>query len=203
MRGRTTCYYHGGVTKTMGPANINFTEGRYSKVLPLRLAQTYQAARTNPALLSLRDDLAACEARLADLFQRVDTGESGALWKTLGSTLDAFNAASSGNDLVAMRQHLVAMRTLISQGSDDYAAWGEIQSLWDTRCKLTLTEQKTLVAMQQMISAEQLMLYFGVITAAIHRIVPVHTDPESARAILGDLSAEFQRISLLESHIAS
>ena len=43
------------------------------------------------------------------------------------------------------------------------------------------------------------MLYFGVITDAINRIVPAHTDPASARAILGALSSEFARIIVLEN----
>ena len=82
---------------------------------------------------------------------------------------------------------------------DEYTAWGEIQRLWDTRCKLVTTEQKTLVAMQQMITVEQLMVYFGVITDAINRIVPTHADATVARNILSDLSTEFQRIAVLES----
>jgi hypothetical protein len=50
-----------------------------------------------------------------------------------------------------------------------------------------------------MISTEQLMVYFGVITDAIQRSVSAHADPPVARAILGDLSQEFHKISLRES----
>jgi hypothetical protein len=49
-----------------------------------------------------------------------------------------------------------------------------------------------------MVSIEQLMVYFGIITEAINRIVPTHADAETSRAILGALSTEFGRISTLE-----
>jgi len=186
-----------------GMAAPNYRTGRYSKVLPIRLQQSYEEARANPQLLSLRDDIAACEARLGDLFQRVDTGESGALWVALRQVLDAFNKALATNDQPALQRHLATLRVLVTRGSDDYAAWAEIQALWETRCKLTLTEQKTLVTMQQMVSAEQLMVYMGAITHAIQRYVTLHADAEIARAILGDLSAEFARLSVLEGGTGS
>ena len=198
MHGRTTCYYHGGVTTTLGPSSPNYTNGRYSKLLPVRLQQRYEEARVHPRLLSVAEDIAACEARLGDLFQRVDSGESGALWQTLQTTLDGFSTALGERDGATMNRHLATMRRLVTQGRDDYAAWQDIQSLWETRCKLTLTEQKTLVSMQQMITVQQLMVYFGVIVDAINRIVPAYADADSTRAILADLAAEFHRISVLE-----
>ena len=75
----------------------------------------------------------------------------------------------------------------------------EIQALWETRCKLTVTEHKTLVAMQQMVTTEQLMVYVGVITDAIRRSVLAHANAEVARTILGELSTEFHRVSVLEA----
>ena len=198
MQGKDVCYHHGGKSLN-GIASPRYRHGRYSKSIPAKLAQRYEVARTNPALLSVRDDLAVCESRLADLFQRVDQGESGALWKQLGATLAAFDTAVAKNDLIAMQGHLATMRTLITQGAGDYAAWAEIQALWETRCRLTAAEIKTLAAAQQFITVEQLMVYVGIITESINRIVPTHTDPASARAILGDLSAEFQKISVLEA----
>lgn len=198
MRGKKVCWHHGGKSLS-GMASPSYKTGKYSKVLPVRLQQTYEEARANPRLLSLTDDIAAAESRLADLFQRVDTGESGALWQTLGETLEDFNAALAKNALPAMHQHLATLRRLITQGRDDYAAWAEIQALWETRCKLTLTEQKTLVAMQQMISTEQLMVYLGVITNAITRCVTAHAEPDASRAILGDLATEFKQLTVLEA----
>jgi hypothetical protein len=196
--GKRVCHMHGGKTPA-GYGLPQTTSGRYSKVIPLRLAQRYAEARASPVLLSLRDDLAACEARIGDLFLRVDTGESGAVWQALGTALDALNRAMSGNDLAAMQTHLATLRQLITAGNDDRAAWQEIQALWETRCRLTQTETKTLMTMQQMISTEQLMVMMGVITDTIQRAVTTHAEHDCARAILADISTEFARISSLEA----
>jgi hypothetical protein len=177
---------------------VNYTNGRYSKLLPARLQARYQEATTNPRLLSLHDDLAAAEARLGDLFQRVDTGESGALWKELRATVEALTAAVTAKQVARVNTHLSTLERLVAQGSDDYQAWDEIQKLWVTRCRLTETEAKTLINMQQMVTAQQLATYFGYITHAIQEAVMTHVDETTGRQILGVISAEFARISDLE-----
>lgn len=198
VNGKTKCRLHGGKSLS-GPAAGGYKTGKYSKVLPVRLLARYEEARTNPRLLSLADDIAAAEARLADLFQRVDSGESGALWQSLQGTLDAFNAALARNDLPAMQGHLATIRSAVAQGCEDSTGWTEIQELWKTRCLLTQTETKTLIAMQQMISTEQLMVYLGVVTHAIRRSVTAHADTGVARNILQDLSTEFERLTICEA----
>jgi hypothetical protein len=199
VRGKTKCRQHGGLSLS-GMGSPTYKSGKYSKVIPLRLVARYEEARANPHLLSLTDDIAAAESRLADLFSRVDHGESGAVWQALGAAFEAFSSAMTGNDLPAMRVHLATMRRLIGEGTHDYAAWADILKVWDTRCKLTHTETKTLITMQQMVSTEQLMVYFGSIAQAVQEAVTAHADPPVARQILGKLSTEFQRISTLEAN---
>jgi hypothetical protein len=198
MQGMTVCYHHGGASRNHGAANSQYKHGRYSKVLPVRLQQRYEEARANPGLLSVREDVAVCESRLAELFARVESGESGAVWQALRDAVDGFQRAMALRDVPTMQRQLDAVSQLVRQGRDDYEAWGEIQRLWETRCKLTLTEHKMLVGMRQMVTIEQLMTYFGVICDAITRIVPLYADPDVARQILGQLSTEFHRISVLE-----
>jgi hypothetical protein len=189
---------HGGKTPT-GFGLPQTKTGRYSRLLPLRLAQRYEEARANQDLLSVRDDLAVAEARLGELLQRLDTGESGARWQALCAALDTFAAALAVKDGATMTQQLQRMRQLATGGRDDHRTWQEILSLWDSRCKLTQTESKRLVAMQQMVSTEKLMIYFGVITNVIQQAVQAHAEPPVARNILAQLSAEFGRIGLSES----
>jgi hypothetical protein len=196
--GGTVCHIHGGKSLS-GMASPSFKTGRYSKVLPVRLAARYEEALTNKNLISLRDDIAAAEARLSDLFSRTHSGESGALWQALRETLDAFTAALTARDGPRMNQHLATIRTLVTQGTQDDAAWREILRLWEVRCRLTATEAKTMMALQQMVSTEQLMVYFGVITDVIKRTVQAYAAPAVAQHILSDLSQEFHRISLRES----
>lgn len=199
MRGMSVCYMHGGVSTNFGAGSPTYKHGRYSKVLPERLAARYDAARANPDLLSLRDDLATCESRLAELFARLDSGESGATWRALGQALADFETARALGNALASQLALAQMHTLIRQGASDDAAWEDIRAMWDMRCKLTFTETKTLHLLQQMITAEQLSVYMGVITDAIHRCVTAHAANGQARAILGDIAAEFRRLTVLQT----
>ena len=89
VKGRTTCRMHGG-TIPRGLALPQTTHGRYSKDLPARLAGRYREAQSDPELLALRDEVALVDARLGDVLGRVDSGESGALWKQLSNSWQAF-----------------------------------------------------------------------------------------------------------------
>jgi hypothetical protein len=198
MHGTTVCYHHGGKTPR-GFALPQTKTGRYSKVLPVRLAQTYQEAKENQYLLSLRDDLAVCESRLMDLFQRVDTGESGQLWQALRAAMEAFSTAQATHDVPGMDRHFATLRDLITQGSDDYQAWSEIYRVWESRCKLTQQEAKTLMTMQAMVTTEQVTTMFGVIIDTIRKAVLTHADEGSGRKILGEISAAFDWLATREA----
>src|SRR3954451_14863589 len=102
---------HGGKVPR-GRALPQTKHGRYSKDLPTRLLATYSAAQADTELLSLRDDVALLDARLADVLARVDTGESSALWLDLGATLKAFQQASAAGDTAKMREHLTTLTDL-------------------------------------------------------------------------------------------
>ena len=195
MRGREVCYHHGGITTTQGAANTAWKHGRYSKVLPVRLATTYQEALENPDLLSVRHDVAACESRLAELFTRLDSGESGAVWQALRVQVAAFELAMGVGNIPAMRTVLTQMRQGVAQGAGDYAAWGDIREMWAIRCKLTDTEHKTLVAQQYVMTIQEVGALLGAVTHAIQERVTTYADTDTARAILGALTADLAALS--------
>jgi hypothetical protein len=196
--GRDVCHYHGGAI----PRGFGLPQtktGKYSKVLPVKLAQRYDEALGNPQLLSLREDIATAEARLMDLFTRVDSGESGSLWKELRETFDAFEQAQATGDMAGMNRHWATTRQLVRKGSDDYAAWSEIYRVWEARCRLTNQEAKTLLSLQQVVTIEQLTTMFGVITDCINRSVLAHAPAEMGQTILGAIAAEFDVIARKEA----
>ena len=190
---------HGGKSLS-GMASPSLVSGRYSKHLPTRLMEKYQAARQDSELLALRDDIALLDARLEDLLAKVDTGETGETWKALLETVHEFEKieralASCDNEkkkagFKAGREE--AIRTIIvlcQEGMADYAAWNAVRGVLEQRRKTSETEQKRLVSMQQMITAEQAMLRDARIQSAILRHV---TDPAALRA----LAAEFRSLAL-------
>ena len=193
------CRLHGGLSLS-GIASPSLKSGRYSKNLPTRLMEKYDAARKDGDLLALRDDLALLDARLEDVLAKVDTGESGETWKALLSAVHEFDSAEralESCDSEVKRANWKhdreeAMRTIIvlcQAGMSDYAAWSEVKSLLESRRKISETEQKRLVAMQQMITNDQLAVLQANILASIKRHV---TDPIALRG----LAAEFSRFVL-------
>lgn len=185
------CYMHGGATPT-GAALPQFKTGRYSKVLPARLAERYEAALADGSLLELREEIGLVDTRLADLITRVESGESGDVWRLLRAAFTEFNKARSAGKVPEMTQHLTTIEGLIVRGLADYAAWQDISNTLEQRRKLVESERKRLVEMQQMITAEQAMVMLAAIIDTVRRNV-------SDRGALAAISADITRLITVEA----
>jgi len=190
VTGYNVCQVHGaGSPKKGRPGGRPIVHGRYSKKLPERLRERYEESLSDSELLSLRHELALCDSRLEDLLGRVDSGESGATWVHAQKTLYAFlKEFYSDGEHVGLR--LDELKQAIQKGLDDYAAWGEIQALLEQRRKIVESEQKRLVALQQVITVEKAMLLFGAITDVIKRNV---TDRHQLAAISHELAGLLEK----------
>lgn len=163
--GYQVCHIHGGKTPR-GLAHPSTTHGRYSKSLPARMLSKYDEAREDREFLALSEDIALIDARLEDVLGRVDTGECGENWKALGLAVKEFNeferkatcAVTEGkrDEYNADRNERMRMICfLVEAGISDFNAWQELKGWLETRRKTVETEQKRLVSMQQMMSADQ------------------------------------------------
>lgn len=182
--GRTVCHIHGGKTPN-GIAHPSFKTGRYSKHLPSRLLATYDTARQDGELLAVRDDIALLDARLTELLARVETGESGAVWRTLRAEYRAYRDATAAKDIPEMSARISAIGSLIERGLADEAAWSDIRHTLEQRRKLVESERKRLVEMQQMVTADEAMGFVRALTAAVRTHV---RDADTLRAITDDLT---------------
>lgn len=180
------CHYHGGKS-LMGIASPTFKTGRYSKFLPARMTGRYEESRADGELLALREDIALTDARLGDLLSRVDTGESGALWRSLMAARMELLACRQASDIKGQMDALNEIMELISQGHADYRAWGEVAAVLDQRRRLVESERKRLVEMQQMISSERMMVLLGAVVGVIQEHV---TD----RTILSGITTGIQKL---------
>lgn len=134
------CRMHGGSTPT-GLALPQTKTGRYSKHLPTRLGERYEAALKDPDLLALRDEIALTDADIGRLLAQVeeeppDDPEQFNKWQT--------NQASIRRS---------------------------IHELIENRRRLVETERKRLVDMQQMMTAEQAMMLLAAVEAVIRKHV--------------------------------
>jgi hypothetical protein len=145
---------------------------------------TYEASRNDPDLLNLRDDIATIDARMADVLQRVDSGESSRIWNDLKATYKAMQSANQRGDMTEARVLLSELGTLINRGHLDYAAWADVRTLIEQRRKLVESERKRLVDMQQMMTNEQAVVLIARLYDSVARHV---SDPDVHRAIAADL----------------
>lgn len=184
MIGKSVCYHHGG-KNPQGIASATFKDGRYSKHLPSRLLATYDAAKADTELLSIREDVALIDSRLTDLLARVETGESGAVWTALRDEYRDYRDALAKKDVAEMSARLAAIGDLINRGLADEAAWNDIRATLEQRRKLVESERKRLIEMQQMVTADEAMGFVRALTAAVRDHV---RDPDTLRAITADLA---------------
>ncbi len=167
------CRYHGGLSKR-GIDSPTFKHGRYSKYLPARLLDRYQQAASDPQLLEMRDEIALVDARLGDLLKRIDKGEAGEKWIAAKKVFTEFKEANIAGDVTKQQDSLLQLNTLLDKGQGDYLIWEEIGRTIDQRRKLVESERKRLIELQQVITAEQAMLFLARVTDIIKTNV---TDP--------------------------
>jgi len=192
------CKKHGGtqLTGIASPSYINGSSCNKYRDLPSRIAGQYLKAQNDPDLLSARSDIALCDARLTDLIRRVDAGGGSAIWAALRKIDDAMKEALQADDKVVFQKCLVSMSTTIKRGAADYAVWADIMDTIERRRKLSETEHKRLVAMQQMITGEQALVMVGIITGMIKTGAEKHiNDKRDRQAFLSEMANEMRTVA--------
>lgn len=176
---------HGG-TQPRGLAHHATKTGILSKDMPTRILADFEAARSDPDLVALREELALVQAREADLLRRVDTGEAGVLWQRIRAAMREFRRAQRADDAPAAAAALRDMEQAMDEGVQDYLAWQELLRAIEQRRRLAETERKRLEAIQQTLSADRAMLWATALLDSVRR----HVDDRRA---LAAVAADFSR----------
>ena len=179
---------HNEITEVASTA-IDYSEvggaRRYYKYLPARIADAYLRTLSDEDILSSRDSIALVDARVADLLKIVNSGESGKLWNILRETTFELKQAQLAGDKDGARGLLAKLLNLIEAGYNDYLAWREVFDLIESRRKLTESEQKRLISLQQVFTADQGIKLIRFILIIIRKHVK---DPAILQAISDDIS---------------
>jgi predicted nucleic acid-binding Zn-ribbon protein len=182
------CRVHGGASPA-GIASPHFKHGRRGKYLPTRLLERYEEAVGDSELLALRDEIALIDVRINELLERIDTGESAALWAQLGAKFEKMQQAYASQDDSGFARAVKGLGAIIEQGGRADQVWDDIGNVIEQRRKLVESERKRLVDMQQMLTAEQAMTLLAAVVDVVRRNV---TDRDALAAI----SADVKRIVL-------
>ncbi|MFM7527339.1 MAG: hypothetical protein ACKO63_02395 [Nodosilinea sp.] len=149
--------------------------------MPTRLQERYEQAANDPELLSCRQELALLDARIADVIQRVDTGEAGELWLKAKTSFKAFREAIAANDSDASSRAFKQLDASLSHGYSDWVAWRELINLIGNREKLAASERKRILETKQFVTMEQ----HAVLTASVFEAVKQEVSDPTVLAAIG------------------
>jgi hypothetical protein len=187
------CYLHGGKS-LRGLAHPNFKTGRYSKYLPARMLERYEESKADSEQLALKSEIALVDARISDLLQRMDPAEPGELWETLQKLKKKVQEAARSGNTDAGNVAVMGILDVIARGARDFEAWADVFTLIERRRRLVESEQKRLVAMQQMVTTEEVTMLVTATVASLKEHVEGNCDDDVARRILGGVTIDVARL---------
>jgi hypothetical protein len=179
------CRMHGG-SSLSGVASPTFKTGRYSKAMPLSLRSGYEAARTDPELLSLIDEVALCQARLQELISRLQDGGAHHRRREIERTLAAVMTAHRRRDVVALEEAIERLGVAIDAADGDHDLWQEIHATLRLTASLALQESRRRVDMGGMVATEQALALFHELVVLVRQNV---SDPTALRNIQRGMEA--------------
>lgn len=187
--GKAVCHFHGSRSPS-GSDSQRFLHGRYSKAMPARLASRFEASLNDPELVDLTREIALIDARIEELVGRIDSGESGAIWKALRDAHKELMQARFAEDKQGQADAINKIGGLIQRGFADNAAWVDIFEAIEMRRVAVQTEARRRQAMQDSITSKQAMALVAALIMAVRRHV---ADPSILRAVSADVMAIVDR----------
>jgi hypothetical protein len=159
-------------------------DGERSKHMPADMSDRYERSLQDTELLNLRRDLAMMEARIHDLMDTVNQGESTGAWNELRLCGERFTTLWGRREMERAQEQLMTMLEIIEHGSTRANGWDELQRTIELRRRLSETETKRLQALKQFVTAERAVTLVEDVIEVIRR--HVH-DPEARRNCVRDL----------------
>ena len=170
VRGSNVCRMHGAGNKK-SPGGRPPTTGIYSKFLPKRIASRYEEFLGDPSNLDLDNEIAVAKARLSELLERADSGESYNAWADAKNIYTDLTKAIKAGDVTTSNLCLQELNKIIGRGVHDYASWSEIRVQTVHYVKLVESQRKRQVENNQMITAQQLTYLMSAVIAIVGRAI--------------------------------
>lgn len=188
MTGREYCRMHGG-TAPRGVACPAYKHGRYTQALTGKLALRYSEMQADPELLSMQSEASLLSARIVTLLEAVygpeGGAEAGATWKDLAKAHDRLTLATADKDVVGMMSAIKQIGSAIEAGRREAATWAEVAGMIQLRARVVDTETKRVVAMEQMVKLDDLMVLAG-------GIITVLRDNIADRKLLAEVTGRIE-----------
>jgi len=181
------CKMHGGKTPR-GIASPNLKTGMYSKDLPSRLLSRVEAVLHDPALLSVRNDIALMQAEIGDRLSRIKQGEAEPDFEQILGMAERISRDWQKWDWTRMNAELASLKEAIGGEIAQDRAMREVRDLIQEKARLIAQENRLLESRDHSMPIEQVMLLIRALTTAMRRTI---RDPDLLTAV----DAEFRRIT--------
>ena len=202
------CRVHGG-TSLAGTASATFKHGRYSKSLaaslPTRLRERFEAAMSDPELLSLRKYVALFDVRAAEAAEKLASLDTGSYRTTLLRLWDEFARANSERiapddsqaeerraaKAARITELLTDIGKTIRDGAQEEEVWQEVFAAVKDRMAATREEHRRLVDLEQTLTVEQAFALAARLGDAVRMVV-------QDRDTLSRISAAIERTLVVD-----
>lgn len=173
------------MTKTIGTANPNFKDGRFSKFLPAQLDRLYREALSNPDLMELNENMALIEAHMKDILQTSAAGDPVPSWSQVGAAFADVETAMLQGDPAKFIPALEAFHKMLDAGQQWDLTWVKVTDLMEIFRKMADTEIKRKKELNQMVPIERVVILMAALGAAVKRNVK---DPNEVAAVYRELA---------------
>lgn len=171
------------------PKTSTTFERAWVKQIGRRRLSDFQRALLDPQLVSMRQELAKIDGRIADLERRAQEGESLVGWSTVQGLVQDLGLLEIGDldedtRTARRRELLEKLERATTAGVNDYRLWEEVKDLLELRRKIADTERKYEELHQLLIPYAQMVLLFDHLKQAIEYVLP---DRAVQRALLHEV----------------
>jgi hypothetical protein len=174
------CKRHGGAS-LRGAAHPGAKHLRRSKYIPQWLADDYEASLRRADQLALDEQIAALDARIAEVFRGMPEGAGTDLWIEAKEAQRKFEAAVVNQDRTAMAAAQAELRTALLRGAEYTSSWEDVCRLGELRRKLVRTEAATRAATEQNVTRARLASLLVFLAQGIQRAISENVSSEKER----------------------
>lgn len=206
VEGYDKCRMHSGARVTAGKVNASYDggdlvgfsdlkkKGKYSDSVIGTLKARYEEAIAHEDLSTLVNELGLTDSRIAQILEKLGTGETSDLWESLRDKWTEFMMAVRLGDTESQNGILPQLNRLIQQGASTSSQWEELFTIMEKRRKMIETENKRVATNRDMIPVETAVLMINMVIETTRLSTLKYADKKTAQAILTDAQSTYEKL---------
>jgi len=153
-------------------------------LLPARLQASYEAAMSDPDLLSVRRDVAVLQAAIEDRWTQIQEAQSQPDWGDVFERFETFTANMKTWEWTRIEREAREISEMMTNRQSESQAFYEIRDIMNQRARFAKQEQDRLIELGQYMTSEQAIVFVSAVASMIRKYVP---DKEEQRRFNDEL----------------